>query len=247
VTEPWWRSFFDETYADVGLAVNDPALLARVIDFLVNKLHAVPGDRVLDQCCGVGRLAVPLAERGVHVVGVDQIPGYVSRAAALASEQGVSAEFHCADAFGFVADPPCDAAFNWFTSFGYSEDDSLNIQMFKRAWESLKDGGRYAVDYLSMPWIFANFRARHYSEQGGTIVLQAPVPDFARGMIDSEWIFIHPDGRRTQRRISTKMYLPHEIVGLLHGSGFQAVELYGSIDGESFDRRSPRCIAVARK
>ena len=76
---------------------------------------------------------------------------------------------------------------------------------------------------------------------------EQPVLDFARGMIDSVWTFIHPDGRREQRSISIRMYLPHEIVGLLHGCGFDAVELFGSIKGEAFGLDTPRCIAVARK
>jgi hypothetical protein len=66
-------------------------------------------------------------------------------------------------------------------------------------------------------------------------------------MIDSVWTFIHPDGRREQRRLSTRMYLPHEIIGLLKGCGFDHVALYGSVEGEPFGLDAPRCITVARK
>ena len=249
MTARWWHSFFDETYADFGLATTTPERVARAVNFLLDKLDVKAGDRLLDQCCGIGRLSLPLARHGVHVVGVDQEAGYVERARAHADQLGVSAKFHCADAFEFVAEPPCDAACNWFTSFGYDDDDQVNIRMFQRVFESLRPGGRFAVDYLSMPMIFARFQTRHFTEQetGGLIVLEAPTPDFARGMLDCDWTFIHPDGKRTRRRVSTRMYLPHEIVALLRRSGFGDVDLYGSTDGEPYDRLSPRCIAVARK
>ena len=79
------------------------------------------------------------------------------------------------------------------------------------------------------------------------IVVEEPVPDFVRGMIDSVWTFIHPDGRREQRRIATRMYMPHEIAGLLTRCGFDGVELHGSVEGEPYGLDAPRCIAVARK
>ncbi len=249
MTTPWWETFFDETYADFGLAAADPERVAGIVEFLLETLDVKAGDRLFDQCCGIGRLSLPLARRGLRVVGVDQVAGYLERARAAAASMDLPVECHCADAMAFVADPPCHGAVNWFTSFGYHEDDAVNVRMFQRAYESLRPGGRYAVDYISMPMVFARFQTRHFTEKepGGVIVLEEPKPDFARGMIESEWTFLHTDGRRDRRRVSTRIYMPHEIVALLRRCGFGAIELYGSTGGEPFDRLSPRCIAVARK
>ena len=79
------------------------------------------------------------------------------------------------------------------------------------------------------------------------LVLEAATPDFRRGMIDSEWTFLHPDGRRDRRHVSTRMYMPHEIVAMLERCGFGIDGLYGSVDGEPFELESRRCIVVARK
>ena len=43
------------------------------------------------------------------------------------------------------------------------------------------------------------------------------------------------------------MYMPHEIVGLLRQCGFDALELFGSSEGEPFGLDTARCIVVARK
>jgi SAM-dependent methyltransferase len=247
---PWWHTFFDRTYADFGLADTDPQRIGAAVDFLCKVLELQPGMYLFDQCCGIGRLSLPLARRGVHVIGVDLIEAYIEHARGEAG--GLPAEFHCADAFEFVPDRACDAAINWFTSFGYHEDDQVNVRMFERAFASLKPGARFAAEYQNLPGLCRRFRDRYWqgtdpADPDSVIVVEQPTPDFARGMIDSVWTFIHPDGRRDQRRVSTRMYMPHEIVGLLRHSGFGEIELYGSVEGEPLGLDSPRCIAVARR
>jgi SAM-dependent methyltransferase len=247
---PWWPAFFDETYANFGLVDPDAERARRTVDFLFDVLGLQAGMRLFDQCCGIGRLSVPLAERGVQVIGVEQAAEYVERARARAGD--LPAEFHCADAYAFVAPEPCDAAINWFTSVGYLEDDAANARMFERAFASLKPGGRYAVDYQNIPRVLREFHERFYQGPGdedpdGVIVVQESTPDFRRGMIEGAWTFIHPDGRRERRRLSTRMYMPHEIVGMLERCGFERIELYGSVDGEPFGMKTSRCITVARK
>lgn len=250
--ETWWHTFFDNTYAEYGLANDDEETIRKIVDFLVDALKLAEGTTMLDQCCGIGRLALPLAARGVRVIGVDRVAGYIKHASEQAQQRRLPAEFHCDDAFAFVAPRPCDAAINWFTSFGYVQDDSINIQMIQRAFESLRPGGRFALDYLNMPRVFAEFRPQIIDRPKspaleGLIVLNENRPDFARGMLDSDWTFIHPDGRRETRQCSTRMYMPHEIIAMLHRCGFADVKLYGSIEGEPLDLTSRRCIAVARK
>jgi SAM-dependent methyltransferase len=251
-TTPWWHTFFDETYAEFGLTDADEEHIAKTVEFLRRVLELGEGMHLFDQCCGVGRLSLPLARGGIRVTGVDQTAAYIGKADRSARDEDLPAEFFCADAFEFVPDHPCDAAVNWFTSFGYDDRDEVNARMLRCAFDSVKPGGRFVVDYLNLPKVFRRFQHRTWhgaddSSTEGVIVVEQPVPDFSRGMIDSVWTFVHPDGRREQRSISIRMYLPHEIVGLLKRCGFDDVELFGSIAGEAFGLDTPRCIAVARK
>src|SRR5881394_1515468 len=120
----WWQAFFDDDYAAYGLASTKPDVIAKMCDFIVSTLQLSPGMTVFDQCCGIGRLSVPLAERGIRIIGVDQSAAYIDRARREAQARRLPGEFHVGDAFEFVCAKPCDAAINWFTSFGYCEDDS---------------------------------------------------------------------------------------------------------------------------
>lgn len=249
---PWWRAFFDDAYAAYGLLRSDLPPIDETIDYLVDALDLQPGAMVFDQCCGVGRLSIPLGLRGMHVVGVDFVESYVAAARRRAASDGIKAEFHHDDAHAFVAPCPCDAAVNWFTSFGYDEDDDRNRQIMQRAFDSLRPGGRYALDYMNTPRVLSDFRPQIIDRpQGegldGLIVLHESEADFQRGMIDSDWTFLYPDGRRIQKHVSTRLYLPRQLAGLLETCGFVIETMQGKVDGQALDRSSPRCIIIARR
>ena len=183
---PWWHRFFDLTYAEIGLTEADPERVATTVEFLHRVLELGEGMRVFDQCCGVGRLSLPLARRGVQVTGVDQTADYIEQADRSARDEGLPAEFHCADAFEFVTGDLCDAAVNWFTSFGYDVRDEVNARMLRCAFDSVKPGGRFVVDYLNLPKVFRRFQHRSWhgadpASTDGVIVAEEPVLDFARG------------------------------------------------------------------
>jgi hypothetical protein len=83
--------------------------------------------------------------------------------------------------------------------------------------------------------------------QKGLIVLQESKPDFLRGVMHSNWTFIYPDGKRVLKHIEPRLYMPHEIVRMLSRCGFDAIELFGSADGEPYERLSKRLIIRARR
>ena len=140
---PWWRSLYDDLVAELFLVRRDSRELEEIVEFLATRLAVHAGNLVFDQCCGTGSLSLPLARRGVRVVGVDQSPAYVDRANRDAVGLGTACRFEAGDAFEYVPPEPCDAAFNWGTGFGNDADDARNLTMLRRAFDGLKPGGRY--------------------------------------------------------------------------------------------------------
>src|SRR5207245_5435086 len=93
-----------------------------------------------------------------HVVGVDQCAPYIARARREAAATGLTVELAVRDAFEFVPRPPCAAAFNWWTSFGYLPDDRQNARMLARAFDALAPGGRFALDFFNLPGVLRDFQ-----------------------------------------------------------------------------------------
>ena len=247
----WWQTLYDDTVAALLLVRRDPAETAATVRFLVERLGLRPGATAFDQCCGVGSLALPLAESGVRVFGVDQSEGYVRRAAEEADRRRLPCRFAAADALAFTAPEPCDAAFNWNTSFGNHADDDRNRDMLRRAFESLRPGGRFALDYQHVPRVLRHFQRslthRLPTPTGDLIVLRESTADLPAGALRQRWLFLTPDGRREERHSLVRLYLPHELARLLAHVGFAEVEFGGGVCGEPLTLDSPRCIALARR
>lgn len=247
--DDWWEGFYNDTLADMFLA--GPRELDATVDFLSRKLNLAPGSVVFDQCCGIGSLSGALAERGMHVIGVDLCESYIRRGRETVARRELRCDLRQGDAFEFLPERPCDAAFNWYSSFAYSEDDQRNAQMLRRALESLKPGGRFALDFPNVPGVLRGFMPamlrRHDGADGEVLLVRESAIDLARGMLRQEWIYLFPDGRRVTTRSGVKLYMPHLLGDMFRSCGFVDVEFCGSIGGEALTLDSPRCICMARR
>ena len=243
--EGWWGELYDEHLATVLLERDEEP--SETIDFLVATLQLSPGDRVFDQCCGIGSLAVPLASRGYDVVGCDLVEGYVARGREDAKRAGVDVELHPADAFEFVPSAPCVGAFNWWTGFGYARDDTQNLRMLARAFESLLPRGRFVLDTMNVPGVIRGFQPEVILERRGIRLVRRSVLDVDAGLLHKRWSYELPDGRTVERESTVRLHTPWELRAMLRAAGFADVDLLGGIDGSSLSVESPRCIAVATK
>ena len=243
----WWSELYDDALADVLLDSSSPAEIDQTVRFLVEQLGIEPGDRVFDQCCGTGRLSVPLAAWGAQVVGVEQCARYVERAQIAARAAGLAPRFIVGDAFEFVSDQPCKAALNWWTSFGYLPDDAGNARMLQRAFESLAPGGRFALDFPNVPGLFRDFRESEITRRGDLVVLRESRFDLALGLLHKRWTFVSADGKQVCRPSTLRLYTPDRLAALVASVGFTEIRVLGGTDGQPIDLTSPRCIVVARR
>lgn len=243
---PWWESFYDEHLADVLLDRTDPGEIDRAADFLVAELWLSPGMTVFDQCCGTGRIAWALAQRGIEVLGIDLMAGYVARAHDRGHVRRARPRFETADAFEYRARPPCDAAFNWWTSFGYAPDDDTNLAMLVRGRESIRPGGRYVLDFMNVPGLYRNFRPHEVTKAGDVLLLRESAIDPVANVIHKEWTYIFTDGRRVRHRTAVRLYDPSALCRLFGAAGFDEVRIYGDLARSPLMLDSPRCLVSGR-
>jgi ubiquinone/menaquinone biosynthesis C-methylase UbiE len=245
-TEPWWESLYDDHVADVLLERTSPSEISLATDFLMEVLDLREGSMVLDQCCGTGRIAWSLAARGVSVLGVDIIPSYIERARRRDTIVPLTPRFQTADAFEFSASPVRDAAFNWWTSFGYARDDADNLRMLRRARESIRSGGSYVVDFMNIPGIHRHFLPRVTTCAGDVTLVRDTTLDVADNVMRKTWTFTFGDGRQIVRRSAVRLYDPAALHSLFLEAGFDTIRLYGDVDASPLTVESPRCIIYGR-
>ena len=67
----WQDQFFKDVAVEMWKNAIPPQQTQLEVEFLEKILCPPPGAALLDICCGHGRHAIPLAERGYRVTGVD--------------------------------------------------------------------------------------------------------------------------------------------------------------------------------
>lgn len=247
----WWERLYDDLLAEMLLERAGSADVDETLTFLEKALELAPGARVFDQCCGIGSLSVPLAQRGFRVSGCDLMPAYIERAKGQASEHGVELDLVAADAFEHVAVPICDAAFNWWTSFGYATSDQQNARMLAKAFSSLGPNGRFALDFMNVPGVLRGFLPRVETKRntryGEVTLVRDSSIDLRAMAMTKRWSYRLPGGSLVEHDSWVRLYLPNELVSLLESVGFTDIELYGGLNFEVLTLDSPRCIVVARR
>jgi SAM-dependent methyltransferase len=255
--EVWWKSFYEEPPFELYLEASHNEDLQGTLSLLREILELDSGKpkHIFDQCCGIGTLSLPFAGEGHKISGVDLSEKFIALAAAKVQEElekgkALKAHYVAGDAFAYQPKEPVDVAFNWYTSFGYSSDEN-NKKMLARAYDALKSGGIFALDYPNMPLVLGQFRKhiikRIAVEGGDLIVLRECQVDLDGGRLLQCWTYIEPCGKRYCFKSSLAIYLPHQVVAMLKEVGFTSVALYGSTKKELLALDSVRLIAVCRK
>ncbi len=113
---------FDEDYLYFYEEMLTPERTAAEVEQIVELLG--PRDEVLDCPCGHGRIANALAERGARVTGIDQSALFLDVARADAQRRAVDVEYVHGDMRELSWRDRFDGVVNWFTSFGYFDDET---------------------------------------------------------------------------------------------------------------------------
>lgn len=215
------------------------------------------GGPILELGCGTGRVAIPLAQDGHEVVGLDRSQAMLERAERHARREGVSLRlvegdirsFSFSESFALIAIP-----FNTFLMLTPDE----RWACLARAREHLTATGLLAVDcFQPDPELIAGLDGgvreewtRHDPESG------RDVTKFASSranvdQIDLRWWFeeLDEDGHvRRWQRATTMHYLYRREAELMYSAaGFDLDALHGDYDGSPADGTSPKLLVVARR
>jgi SAM-dependent methyltransferase len=246
---PWYRRFFGTAYLDVYGRHLAPEVAEREVRFVERALGLQPGDRVLDLCCGPGRHAVLLAERGLRVTALDLSQPYLDAAAAEATRRGVAIETVCTDMRAPGFDGRFDAVINMFSSFGYLESPAEDAKVLRGVATALRPAGSALFDLINREWVVRNQVAdESHPATGGTMHHEHRELDLVTSRNHVTFVALAPDGsRRELGGHHIRLYTLTEIIGMLESAGLAFARAYGGFDGEPYAVDTRRMIVVATK
>ena len=244
MTAEWWETFYAGHWLDLQREVR-AGRAPEEVDFLARVLDLKPGSRVLDVPCGNGRLAIPLAERGCSVTGVDITTALLQDARSASEEANLDLELVETDMRDLPWSDRFDAAFCFWGSFGYFED-SGNRRFLEAVHRALKTDGRFAVDVPNVAeTLLPKFERRSWSRAGETLVLEERNYRHEEGRIDCDWTLI-AKGVTETRTSSMQVYGFRELTLLFSEVGFEVCDVFSSLNCEPYEL-GRRAFFVVRK
>ncbi len=248
-SQEWPVAFFDDDYLRIYSAMLSPAVTAREVDFIESALAPSPGGLdVLDVACGNGRHAIGLAGRGHRVTGVDFNPHYLEAAARDAGAAGVAACWVAADMRALPFERAFDAAYSYFTSFGYFSDEE-NERVLTGVERALRPGGRFLLDVTNRDWILTHPQQRIWTQlEDGSLLMEETTLDLRRSRVLNRQIHITPQtGAQITKEYELRAYTCAELESLCARHGLGVREVWGGPDRSEYTTESRRLVLLAER
>jgi SAM-dependent methyltransferase len=211
------------------------------VDFYV-ELATDAGEKIVELGVGTGRVAVPVAAAGVHVIGVDSSRGMLEVCAEAAATAGVA---HLLDLrVGDLRRPPVNERVRLvicpFRAYLHMRTHEERLEALRAAYELLVPGGRLVFD------VFAPGEDDILQTHGRWLEREPGI--YERADWDSEartlTLSVRGDSGRTTMKLS--WLSPDEWRELIEEAGFEVEAHYGWFDRRPY-RGGEDSVWVARR
>lgn len=239
----WYRQSFGKDYLIV-YKHRDFSGAQQEVRAMAGWLGLLPGARVLDLCCGMGRHSLALADMGYRVTGVD-LSGVLLAEAKRHDPEG-KVEWIQGDMRAVPHPGPFDAVVNLFTSFGYFASDGENGAVLREIGRLLAPGGSFLIDFLNPGFVRKTLVPRSVrTVDGETIEESRRIED---GRVNKEIILRDPERGERRYRESVRLYEKEDFERLMAGTGLVIERIFGGYDGSAYEAdSSARLILAGRK
>lgn len=233
-----WGPYYDEIFSDVDDSMID--LLAR---------HAGNPPRALELAIGTGRVALPLRDKGVEIVGIDASEEMVSRLRAKPGGEAVPV------VMGDFGDVDVDDTFPLIylvfnTIFGLLTQDR-QVECFQKVADHLEPGGRFIIDCF-VPDVnrFDQYNTRmgvssikSIHEHSYELTIYEPVNQ----RLSTHVVKRNADGKSVVLPIEVRFAWPSELDLMARLAGLELEDRFGWYDLRPFTEQSKFHMSIYRK
>jgi SAM-dependent methyltransferase len=212
----------------------DPAVIATTVDFLA----PLASGGALEFAIGTGRIALPLAQRGVRVAGIDLSPDMVAQLRKKPSGDEIPV------AIGDYATTKVDGTFSLvylvFNSINNQATQEAQVASFENAAAHLEPGGRFVVE-VGVP----NTQRLEVFDLSDTHVGVDELDFDTQRLVSHHFNLI--DGRWERFSIPFRSVSPAELDLMARLAGMTLCERWSGWEREPFTSESPKHVSVWRK
>ena len=234
---------FGELNADEYDLLHNPGTTQAAIDLLSE--FALPG-RTLEFAIGTGRVALPLAERGCNIEGIEASPLMVEKLREKPGGQNIPVTL--GDMSDVKADGSFDFIFLIFNTLYNLTSQAAQVKCFRNAADMLAPGGAFLVEAfvpdLSQFHDHRSVKPRHISF--GALALEAAIHDPVTQKIDYQVLRVTPEGTKLTP-LPMRYAWPQETDLVAQLAGLELETRWGGWDKSPFTANSRMHISVYRK
>ncbi|WP_278625460.1 class I SAM-dependent methyltransferase [Parabacteroides gordonii] len=210
--------------------------------------------KILELCCGTGRLTVPIAKAGYNICGVDYTSSMLEQAKVKASEAGLEINFIEADIRSLNLQEKFDFIFIPFNSIHHLYKNEDLFKAFNGVKNHLKEGGLFLLDCFNpnIQYIVEGEKeqrkiAEYTTEDGRAVLIKQTMRYESATQINRiEWHYFFNGEFHSIQNLDMRLFFPQELDSYLEGAGFEITHKFGSFEEERFENKSEKQIFVCK-
>lgn len=210
--------------------------------------------RILELCCGTGRLTLPIAKDGHNISGIDNTSSMLEQAKVKASQAGLEIKFIEADIRTLDLPEKYDLIFIPFNSIHHLYQNEDLFKAFNVVKRHLKIGGMFLLDCYNpnIKYIVENEKvlkeiAEYTTNDGRKVLIKQIMRYENKTQINRiEWHYFINDKFDSIQNLDMRMFFPQELDSYLKWTGFNIIHKFGSFEEEAFNDNSEKQIFVCQ-
>jgi SAM-dependent methyltransferase len=210
--------------------------------------------RILELCCGTGRLTLPIAKDGYDITGVDSTSSMLEQAKIKASEEGLKIKFIEADIRTLDLPEKYDLILIPFNSIHHLYGNEDLFKAFNVVKNHLKEGGLFLLDCFNpnIQLITEGEKeqkqiAEYRTNDGRDVLIKQTMRYENKTQINRiEWHYLINGEFNSIQNLDMRFFYPQELDSYLKFNGFNIVQKFGSFEEEVFNDHSEKQIFICQ-
>ncbi len=225
------------------------------LPFYSRWLRKKRNSRILELCCGTGRLTIPLAEEGYDITGVDNNLSMLKQAKEKAKKLNVSVNFIEADIRSLDLPEAYDIIFIPFNSIHhlYTNQDFFNVLISVNKY--LKKDGYFIFDCFNpdIHYIVESEKeekmiAEYTTKDGREVIVKQTMKYENTTQVNRiKWHYYINGEFDSIQNMDMRLFFPQELDAYLSTCGFKIIYKFGGFKDEGFENKSVKQIFICEK